>query len=482
MMFPLVRGLLHRSSVVRLASVSVLFLTLISHPATAQTLDYPYRDDVIRMLRQLVTTGYPLDNGHDDGEWLQRAVDYAFYRRDREIEQLAMRAAVPLRARVMRPVSAIGGPAFLEVISYTVLKLPRPAGYLAWLETSLDGAPFVELGSQASGSPRTIDLRRLGDAALRPGTHHIRLRARLDFGDPQQPIHSEVRELAPIAYAIYDWERAAPADQRWFVYGPAATAARDLDPLLPEQPFLTWLTGVLSSRGEVADHRMWISRYCAELTDEHHAAHDASGICVAMPFSNGSSIGQIWFRTGHVETSEAGATWYPAERPRFEALFLSGGRAVSRLSALPSLLDPPGEEHPADRTLSVPEIVVTPAAPKRGAPAKLTVTLYNGGEVSLQNVLLEVVQVDGETNGGMRHFVIDIPAFSSQSVSLDVTFRSGYGLVFALPFLKDHGLVHDVFGLPLEGTCVIHSVNPVAAPRGYIAKIAGHKPECIQSR
>lgn len=482
MAFPLVRGLLERSAVARLAATAILFSVLVCQPVFAQTPTIPYRDNIVRLLQQLVATGYPLDNAHDDGEWLQAAVAYAIHMRDREIEHLAIRAAFPIRARVTRPVSAIGAPAGIEILSYKVLTLPKPVAYSASFEASLDGGPYVDVGAQASGTHGGIRLEQLGAGALRPGTHLVRLRAFLVFGDPEQPFHTETRELAPIAYALYDETRAQQADARWFIESPVTLAASDIDPLLPQQPFYLWLSRALATRAELAEPWMWTSRYCSELTEEHHGTHDAGGICTVIPFSNGASIGQIWFRTGHVEISEAGATWYPAERPWFEALFLSGGRAVSRLSALPSLLDQPYEEYPRDRTLAVPEIVVTPAAPKRGAPAKLTVTLYNSGEVALQNVLVEVVQVDGETSGGMRHFVIDIPAFSYQSVSLDVTFRSGYGLVFALPFIKGHGLVHDVLGLPLEGTCVIHSVNPAAAPRDYIAKIAGHKPECIQSR
>ena len=70
----------------------------------------------------------------------QAAVNYAIHAGDREIESLAILVAVPLRARVNRPVSSTEGPAIIEVLSYKVLTLPRPVSYVAWLEASLDGA------------------------------------------------------------------------------------------------------------------------------------------------------------------------------------------------------------------------------------------------------------------------------------------------------------------------------------------------------
>ena len=100
-----------------------------------------------------------------------------------------------------------------------------------------------------------------------------------------------------------------------------------------------------------------------------------------------------------------------------------------------------------DRTVSAPEIVITPAAPKQGAAAKVVITLHNHGEMTVQNLKLEVVHLDGLTGGGMRHFVFDIPAFGSQSVTVELSFRNGYGLVLALPFIKDHGIAHDLVGL-----------------------------------
>ena len=478
MAFPVVQGLLRRYPVLRLAAIPLLFLLLGSQSVSAQTPVVPYRDEIIRLLQQLLATGYPLDNEHDDGEWLQAAVGYAVQVGDREVEHLAIRAAVPLRPRVYRPVSTAQAPTAIEILSYEVLKLPRPIPYSARIESSVDGGPCVDVGSQASGTTKGFRLAQLGADALRPGAHVVRMRAHIVFGDPQQPVHSEVRELASIAYALYDEQRGQAVDERRFIYSPAAFKASDFDPLLPSQPLLQWLTSVLSGRAELADSRMWTSRYCTELTDEHQAAQDAGGICTVIYFS-GFWLGQIWFRTGHVEISDTGAVWHPAERPSFEALLLSNGRAAPRLSALPALLDQPYDPNPRDRTVSAPEIVLTPASPKPGAIAKAVITLYNGGERAVQNLKLEIVHLDGRTDGGMRHFEIDIPPFSFKSVSLDVTFRSGYGLIVALPFVKDHGLPQDVMGEPLDSPCAVRVVNAAAAPRDYLRTNMRHLTDCV---
>ena len=479
----LVRALLRTCSVLRPLAIALVLLALVSQPVSAQTRSFPYRDDAVRMLQQLIATGDPVDNEHDEGQWLQIAVNYATHLRDREIERLAIRAAYPLRVRVTRPVSNIALPSAIEILSYKVLDLRPAVPYSASIEASLDDGPYVDLGSQVSGSNRGVRLEELGPRALRPGTHYVRLRARLVFGDPQEPIQSEMRELPPIAYALYDDSRSEAADARRFIYSPATLTAFDVDPLLPSQPVLQWLGRVLGPDDEVADARMWTARYCSELTEEHHGAHQGGGLCSVIYFGGRGWIGQMWFRTGEVEISDVGASWYPMERPSLEALFLSDGRATSRLSSLPALLQQPVEEHPGDRSLSVPEIVVTPASAKRGAPAKVTVTVHNNGEITVQNLLLEVVAADGLIGATMRHFVVDIPAFGSQSVSIEGSFQTGYGLVFALPFIKGHGLAHDVvIGAPLHGTCAIRLVNPASAPRDYLEKAAGHKPDCVRSQ
>ena len=448
---------------------------LIAQTPSAQTSGFPYRDDAVRLLQQLLATGYPLDNEHDDGEWLQKTVNYAIDRRDREIEQLAIRAALPLRARVTQPVSATDRAAAIEVLSYRVLKLPRPVPYVAYFETSLDGAEFVDQGPHPSGSSRTIELAQLGKEALLPGTHQVRIRARIVFGDPQQPWHSEDRELAPVSYALYDAHNPLVGDARSFVDSPARFRASDFDPLLPSQPLLHWLADILGGPAEVSDHRMWNTRYCSELTHEYQGAHDQGGICSVMYVGGRSWMGQMWFRTGHIEMTDAGAFWHLLERPSLETVLISDGRAATRLSALPAVLEQPAVDSP----LPPPEIILTPSVIKRGVATKAVITVRNDGDVAVENLFLQVVQADGLHGGSFQHFVIDIPPFSSKAVSLDVTFHSGYGLIFALPFVKGHGLAHDlIVGNPGGGDCTVQLVNYRAAPREFSSMFA-HLHHCL---
>ena len=63
------------------------------------------RTRLVRDLQALIASGPKGHATHDDLEWLQLAVTDAIKRRDAAIERLAVRAASPLRARIVRPVS-----------------------------------------------------------------------------------------------------------------------------------------------------------------------------------------------------------------------------------------------------------------------------------------------------------------------------------------------------------------------------------------
>ena len=453
-------------------SIAVCFAVLlaaIERPVAGQSRDFPYRDAVVHRLHRLIATGLPVDTGHDEGEWLQLAVTYAIQRGDREIEQLAMRAAAPLRLRVTRPVSssegsATDGPAALEITSHEVLQLRRKVPYVAYIEGSLDGGDFMDLGQQASGQGSAIPLARLGPLALRPGPHHLRLRARLLFGELENPEFEEARDLMPVAYALYDPTAAGPPDARVFTFGVTEVPAVDLDPLLPKRRFTQWLTETVGARrgdGSV----MWTSRFCSERTQEQHTPQYSGGICTVAYFDAGL-LGQIWFRTGYVEITPTEAMWTLDERPSVEAVLLSTGHAASRLSALPDLLDQAHNGVAASLPLSVPDIVVRPGG--RGVPAKAVVTLHNSGETTIQNVLLQVVLADGRSGARMQTFVIDVPPSGAESVSLDMDLRQPYGLVAAHVMLVGHGLTPDIMVDPDPmARCAFHIVNPAAAPRGY---------------
>ena len=218
--------------------------------AHAQTPDSKLpREALIRALETLIATGEPEHTTHDVGEWMQLAVDDAIGRGDTGIERLAIRAASPLTARIVgRPVSTTASPPSVELNSLTVLKLPRPVAYSARVFASLDGGEFVQMQDQVSGTRGGFRIDRLGVAAAQPGFHHVRVRAHLTFGDPAEPAWTEVRDLPRVFYALYDANVSWPNDARRFIHAPAGVAVRDLDPLLGDEPFAAWLTGLLSPR------------------------------------------------------------------------------------------------------------------------------------------------------------------------------------------------------------------------------------------
>jgi len=484
-MLVLVRELPLDSQVRPILFVLVGIGAAIGGPVAGQSRDFPYRDAIVTGLERLILTGLPADNGHDDGEWLQRAVTYAIERGDRQIEQLAIRAAAPLLTRVTRPVSAseavaTDAPAFLEITSNEVLQLRTRVPYVAYIEAALDDGRFEDLDPQAFGEMRTIPLARLGPSALRPGPHHVRLRARLVFGDQANPLFEEPRDLMPVAYAIYDPAAAGPPDARAFTFAPAAVAARDLDLLLPEQPVARWLHETIAARGSAQDSSiMWTSRFCAERTQEHRTPQYSGGICTVALFDAGL-LGQIWFRTGHLDIAASDATWTLYERPVVEAVIFSTGHVATRLSAVGSLLDQARYGTEATLPLSAPDIVVRPGAAR--VPPKAVVTLHNSGDVVIQNVLLQVALVDGRSGGRIQTFLIDVPALGSESVSLDMDMREPYGLVAAHVMLVGHGLTTDVMVEPQPmGLCAFQVVNPAAAPRGFpIPDTDGNLTGCLR--
>ena len=85
------------------------------------------RARLVAALERLITTGEPRHTNHDEGEWLQHAVDEAIGRGDRGIERLAIRAAAPIVARVSRLAAA--HPELVELELNPVLA--GPAGVLA---------------------------------------------------------------------------------------------------------------------------------------------------------------------------------------------------------------------------------------------------------------------------------------------------------------------------------------------------------------
>jgi hypothetical protein len=61
---------------------AVLLGALTVAPVSTQRAAFPYRGDAVRLPKHLIANGYPLDNEHEQGEWLQQAVNYAIHRGD----------------------------------------------------------------------------------------------------------------------------------------------------------------------------------------------------------------------------------------------------------------------------------------------------------------------------------------------------------------------------------------------------------------
>lgn len=458
--------------------VAACTLTAFEAPRAQTSNPEPQRETLIQALEALIATGEPGQNTHDEGEWLQLAVDDAIRRRDTEVERLAIRAAAPLTARMAAPVRSTDSVPSIELNAHTVLKLARPIAYSARVYASLDGREFVkvlELVSGKGGSAR-IDTR-LGTAAAQPGFHQVRVRAHLTFGGRTETTWTEVRDLSPLFYALYDMGAASPADARRFVYGPAATPARELDPLLGDEPFAVWLTDVLSHRRASTDpDTHWMSQYCSERTAEAGSHPDPTAVCSVVYFQVRGHIGQIWFRTGDVHVNDDGVAWVPLVPPRFEGLMIQGsGPESQRLSVLPLLIDTdPALRPTGDVAIAPDDIVITPESPKPGAPAAVTITVRNQGQADLFKVAVHVAfGVNPLERGTSRQFVVDVPAQSSAEIKLDAVFPQGFGFLMAQAMQMGEHSPHDSWtpDPTPEDACAFRIVNPRAAPPRYLESL-----------
>jgi hypothetical protein len=274
------------------------------------------RESTVAGLEALIANGPVGHTSHDAGELLQLAVDDAIARGDTAIERLAVRAAAPLKVRVTRPVSASANESAptIEISARTFLKVPRPVSHTSEILASLDGADFVSIGTVQSDSGKSFRLdAAFGPAALVPGLHVVRARARLKFLEKAAGRESwtETRDLPELSYVIYNSEetlRPEAAGWRAFVHGPAAIAANQFDASLGDQPLAAWLAGVFSERRNNRDPEAphWMSQYCSERTSEPDATPDATAICSVAYLQARGDIVELWFRTASVRATETG--------------------------------------------------------------------------------------------------------------------------------------------------------------------------------
>lgn len=439
-----------------------------------------HRDALVTALETLIATAEPGHNTHDAGQWLQLAVDDAIRRGDGEIERLAIRAASPVTARISAPVSSMENPPGLEIGTQPMLKVPRPIGYAVQIVASLDGGEFVQVlqGRSGKGWGFRVD-KGLGTAAAQPGFHSLRLRAHLTFGDPaaqESPSWSEVRDLPQQFYAIYDVTSETKSNLRSLVYGPASAIARDLDPVLGDEPIAVWLTSVLSKhRGPKDPGPEWMSQYCSQRTGEAGSRPSTTAICSVMYFLGRGQIGQVWFRTADVKVGDGRIEWVPSIPPRFEGFVINGSAQESeRLSALPLVLDTDPAVRPVgDVTIAPDDIVIVPPS-KAGLPFAVAITVRNQGRGDLFKVAVTVAfAVTPIERGTSRLFVVDVPALSTTEIKLDAWFPNGYGFVMAHAMqISEHSPHESWTPDPTpEDACAFRIANPRAAPARYLESL-----------
>jgi hypothetical protein len=467
----------------RFAASLVTTLTVMSAGMSGAQTAASQREALAAALETLITAGPAVHATHDAGEWLQLAVDEAISRGDAAIERLAVRAASPLRARITRPVTPTESLTALEINTHRVLKVPRPVGYSAQILVALDGAGFVQVGEARSEKTETWRVDTLlGRATGVPGVHTLRVRARLTFRDPARGGASwtELRDLPGLSYAVYDvtaQPTAGSLDVRALVYGPASINSRELDPLLPEEPFAVWLGNVLSTRRTKTDPPPdWMAHYCSERTAEAGTLPVTSAVCSVVYFQVRDFIGQIWFRTADVQPTDAGVRWERTAPPQFEGFVIKDSAPESRrLSLLTELLDTDPALRPVgDVAISPEDIVVTPPDPKAGAPFSVAITVRNQGSGDLFKVAVRVaLATHPNDKGSSRQFVVDLAAHSSTEIKFEAALPQGYGVLLAHAMqLTEHSPFENWTPDPTpEDGCAFLIVNPRAAPPRHFESI-----------
>lgn len=469
---------MHRLTDTALGSFAVWLIAVSNVAAAVPSQQYSDRRALVAALEALIATGEPRHTDHDSGESLQLAVDEAIARGDREIERLAVRAASPLSAFVSRPVSSTSDLPSISLAAGSMLRLSHPIPYRAQIYASVDGGEFVRTSVVHSGKSEGITIgRALPGPAGMPGFHVVQLTAHLTFRGTTQSgaaaAWTESRTLPPVFYGLYDPVAESSAPMRALVYGPAVTPARQLDPLLGDEPFGAWLNAQLASNGGEKDSASdWRSEYCDARLGEAGARSAARAICAVVGFQARGEIGQIWFRTAELSETEKGPEWTRLTPPRVEGMVISNSSQQSGpLSLLPMLLAADRAQPVGDVTISPADIVITPATFQAGALIDVKITVHNAGDGDLHKAVVDItLGTDLGSRGTSRHFVVDIPAHESTDLKVQGAFPAGYGYVLAHALqLGEHGPHQDWVPDPTpENACAIMVANPRRAPANYL--------------
>jgi hypothetical protein len=453
-------------------------LFLFSAPASAGQVDVAAREQLVVALEQMIASGEPHHNTHDEGDVLQRALDRALEASDPPLDQLATRAAASIVAMVTRPIVATDEHAPLRVSARVALKLPHVVRYEAEIFASLDGAQPVFLGT-VEAERESFDLARsLPEFSRVMGPHHIRLWARVVFhesggGPVPDP---EWRVLQELAYAVYDRDLDHPADARLFIYSPRHVSAGQFDRLLPDMPFEYWLNTIITSRGaEPIDPLHWSSHFCTDRTQEPATPPARRDLCSVLHFQVGYSLWEIWIRTGRIVFTDDSVHWL-ASPPALEALRLvqPGGLETSELSGLESLLDGSADEPPLpDASIAPEDVVITPAEGKRNT-VSVAATFRNKGEANLYGAYIEIIAGDFDEPSTIRRFLRDIPRQGSVTIEVEVAVPKGYGIALfqIIPSLSEYSPWISPPDEPTNDDLLAYRfINPHRAPPRYLTSL-----------
>jgi len=419
------------------------------------------RNQVIAALEHLLATGEPRHVSHDEGEWLQEQVNLAFARQDEEIAQLSRRAASPVIARIIEPVSATSQPLQLTFWTRPVLKVSPGVDYRAEVWASVDGGELTRLGMIESDRESGLD--RLPPEVTAAGLHHLRIRVLLTFSEASG-LAPEVRDLPELVYARYDAAANRVADGRFFISSAMAVRADRLDAALPAIAFDTWLRDLVRSHGGKPEEMQWRTTHCEARIAEAGVEPLGREICAVTDFLAKGAIARIWIRTGRVELTETEARWL-GERPTFAGLLL-GGVEIGSLARLGDLLSTPRESWPSGDVAVAPEEITVTSAREA---VQVNAVVRNAGSEPLHGVFVAAQLSNGTERGIIRGVVIDLPAFGTKTVSVDFPLLIPYGavVIHALQ-LGEHAPFESWTPDPTpEDSFAFRLVNPRQAPSGY---------------
>lgn len=430
------------------------------------------RAKTIAALECLMLTGNPVHNSHDDRVWLQAAVDAAFARNDKEIIQLARRAASPIVARVMWPVASIHDLAGLELKRVDVLKLPQPVTFTAHLFASIDGGELVPVGVNSRTGGQSVSMP---EEAKLPGLHHLRLQARIVYSGGGMPL-PETRNLPEVTYALFDPAVDQPLDARVFLRSAGSARARRLHPDLPDEPFAVWLMRVLSKHSDGKPIQVdWFGQFCDDRTFELDASPRTKDLCSVGYFELRGIVGQIWIRTGRIELTNTEVKWL-VEPPTFEAMRLrrSSVSELNDLSMLPELLttDPSLWPHP-DISIAPEDITVTRVRSRDGDALEVSAIIRNNGTADVSGVEVYLAAgVDG-SEGIKDAVVVAVPQRGHVEIKRRLRFSGTFGIVMVHAMqISNHG-PHDSWtpDPTPDDAIAFRIVNPQDAPPGYVARM-----------